>query len=516
MSAHGDLSSRHAFEVRHTHDGVELLLHPGGSETPAPSVDEIAAALRGSAIASIDSLVIARALATHARNPHAALVTTVGFPNVPVSARPPCAILVSLDRLAAFAVPVQPPAVPEGPEVPEVPAAAPTDTDDAEMADSGTTAPPPAVAAPEPPLTAAELRRRLVEAGVTRGLLDAVIDAFADGVVLDEIRCVARGLQPVAGVDARLEYHIESDAPGAPTGRGSGSIDLHALTAHRFVSEQTVLVTRVPPIAGAPGYDVLGVVIEPPAVRDADLRQVAGTNTEVVGETLVAGITGRPVVNARGAVDVLPVFEVPGNLDFHVGNIEFPGDVIVRGDVRPGFSIVAGGSVTVGGLVEGASITAGHDVMVLGTVGEHRTTLEVGGDLRARYLHTTDARVAGTVTVASEVVGCTITAERITTGSQGRVVGGYIEATNSIDTGMFGSREGRSTEARVTSTAPDAVIRVRRAVEPGLLLSVGGASLQIRDELSGASFWNVHGTVTALAAGVDLGQVEVRRAEAAA
>jgi len=188
----------------------------------------------------------------------------------------------------------------------------------------------------------------------------------------------------------------------------------------------------------------------------------------------------------------------------------------VRGDVRPGFAIVAGGSVTVGGLVEGASITAGHDVTVLGTVGEHRTTLEVGGDLHARYLHTTDARVAGSVTVGTEIVSCSVTAERVTTGAQGRIVGGYVEAISSIDTGTVGSREGRPTEARVTSDAPDAVIRIRRVAEPGILLSVGGTAVRIRDEIAGASFWSAHGTLMSLPSNADVAAAEARRSEPAA
>ena len=508
MTGDGETTPHRDFEIRHAHDRVELVLHPSDDAAP-PSVEVIGAELRGSAVAAVDTMVIARALSTHRRNPQAALVTTVGFPHVPPSAAPPCAVVVSLDRLAAFVIPVLPPVAPEVPAA-EVPVEAGGDGSAGTMV---TSEPPP----PEPVLvTAATLRERLVEAGVVSGLLDAVIEAFGDGLVLEEIVCVARGLRAVPGVDALLEYHIESEAPGAPVGVGEGAIDLHALTAHRFVEERTPLVTRRPSVAGAAGYDVRGAVLEPPTVREADLQKVAGANTEVDGDTLVATIAGRPVVNPRGAVDVLPVFEVSGNLDFHVGNIEFPGDVIVRGDVRPGFSIKAGGSVTIGGLVEGASITAGHDLTVLGTVGEHRTTLDVGGNLHARYLHTTDARVAGAVTVASEIVSCSIAAASITTNSQGRIVGGYIEAVSTIDTGTFGSKEGRSTEVCVTSEEPDAVIRARRAVEPGLLVSVSGQSLPIRDEMSSASFWNVNGTVTMLPAGADLAAAEARRTEVAA
>ncbi len=507
MTGEADPPSHPAFELRHAHDRVELVLYP--AHEAAPSVEAISAELRSTAVGAVDSMTIARALSTHARNPHGTLVTTVGYPYVLASTEPPCTVVMSLDRLAAFIVPVLPPARPATAAASEAPAEP--------LADAGDSVVPEPEPEPAPALlTAAELRQRLADAGVVAGLLDDVIDAYGDGMVPEEICCVARGVRAVPGVDARLEYHIESEAPGAPVGVGEGAIDLHALSAHRFVVEHTPLVTHWPAIPGTPGFDVRGTVLEPPPVRETDLQKVAGANTEVTGDTLAATIAGRPVVNPRGAVDVLPVFEVAGNLDFHVGNIEFPGDVIVRGDVRPGFSIKAGGSVTISGLVEGASITAGHDLSVLGTVGEHRTTLEVGGNLRARYLHTTDARVTGAVTVASEIVSCSIAAASITTNSQGRVVGGYIEAVTTIDTGTFGSKEGRSTEVCVTSEEPDAVIRARRAVEPGLLLSVGGRSLPIRDEISSASFWNVNGVVVTLPAGADLAAAEARRAEEAA
>jgi hypothetical protein len=206
---------------------------------------------------------------------------------------------------------------------------------------------------------------------------------------------------------------------------------------------------------------------------------------------------------------VVPVYEVAGDLNYGVGNIDFPGDVVVKGDVRPGFTINAGGAVAVRGLVEGATITAGHDLAVLGVVGERGSTFEVGGDLAAQYLHSTNARVAGTATVAREIVNCQLIANRIATSSTGRIVGGSVIAQTDIDAGALGGANGILTEVSVLSRDPSAVIRARRSAHPGAVLRIGGIRRQLEDELEAASFWDVEGTIVSLPAGAD--EDEVRK-----
>ena len=536
MSPDGDLDLEpsEAFEIALSGRRVELLLHPPASGRPRPDPGAIIAALRGSPLRSIDSDHVARALAEHAETPPDARTDVripVGEVTVPAYDGAPCAIVVSIDRLAAYAVPVDPPPDPplDPPVDPPADPAADTSIDSPPAdttASDETATPPPASAAAEaePPtptpaetgpllVTADELRALLLAAGVSEGLLDDVIDGFGAGAPNPDARCMARGYHPVAGADARLEYHVDPNMRGTPLPIEHGTVDFHELAIQRFVPAGAPLVTRHLPIAGSPGLDVLGTVTEPPSVKNVDLARVAGANTVVEGDTVIAGIVGRPVINSRGAIEVLPVFEVAGNVDYAVGNIDFPGDVIVHGDMKSGFSIVAGGSVSVRGLVEGASITAAHDLSVMGAVGTHGTVFEVGGDLKARYLHTTQARVAGTLTVISEIVNCTISAEQVSTSSQGRIIGGLIVAHTDVDAGTLGSREGNVTEVRVTSQEPEAVIRARRTVHPGLVVLIGEAHKRIEDEIDGASFWNVGGTVVGLKPTADIAAAEAARAE---
>lgn len=482
----------------------------------APSVATILRTLQTSPLKSVDRAAIERALeeATAATGP---VRVTVGQVVLPAGAEPPCAIVLSKDRLAAYAAPVLPdldapklPAAPAAPIVPDAddaPDAAPPEVSDSDAPEleSAEAASRPEEAAVEAPtlLTDWVLRKLLNEAGVTTGRLNEVIATFEGGAPLLDITCVALGTRPAPGVDAKLEFHFDEPAESAPVLRDDGSVDHHAAVARRFVEEAALLVTRHPPAPGTAGYDVFGKVTEPPPPRDIDLARIAGKNTNVVDNTLLAAAAGRAVHTSSGGVEVLPVFEVGGDVDYSVGNIDFPGDVVVRGDVKSGFTISARGAVTVRGLVEGASITAGRDLALTGVVGERMTLLHVGGNLSASYLHTTEAQVAGAINVVGEIVNCTLTAERVQTSAKGRIVGGEVTARVEIDSGMLGSREGRTTHLCVTSDGPAAVIRGRRGVYSGVVVQVGTARRVITDETEPCSFWNAGGAIVSLRADID-------------
>lgn len=478
---------------------MELLLHAPEAGGAPPTLEEIVAAFRSSPLRSVDRDRIAHVLAEHA----GAMTETrseVGEVAAPPYDGLPCAVVISPDRLAAYVVPVV------------LPATSPATIDEPSSPSAGDQVPAePSSDATAPPLvTTAQLRSLLAASAVIGGLLDDVINGFGDGAPLADIRCVARGQRPIPGVAARLEYHVDQGAPRPPVSADEhGTVDFHELAVQRFVSAGTPLITKHPMTPGTAGCNVLGVVTEPPRVQDIDLARLAGPNTTVEGDVVTANVTGRPVVNPQGAVEVLPIFEVAGDVDYAVGNIDFPGDVVVRGDVKSGFSITSGGSISVKGIVERASLTAAHDISVMGAVS---TTIEAGGDLSARYLHSTESKVAQTVNVVGEIVNCTITADRVHTSSQGRIVGGVITAHLDVDTGTLGSRDGKATEVHVTSQEPEAVIRARRAAQPGVVIVIGGARKQIQDEIDGASFWEVSGSVLALKAMADLAAAEAARA----
>ncbi len=51
-------------------------------------------------------------------------------------------------------------------------------------------------------------------------------------------------------------------------------------------------------------------------------------------------------------------------VDVNTGHVNFEGSVVIKGDVEVGMKVTASGTVTVGGVVESATITAGADIIV--------------------------------------------------------------------------------------------------------------------------------------------------------
>lgn len=488
------------FDVAFRGRSVDVIVHPRPAGQAPPSVDAIVAALKRTPLERAPRDLIGRSLeaaddpALEVRIPVGQLQATTDNPAVP------CAIMISADALAAYAVPAI--------QIRRVEAPAPADGGgddgpDAAPADGDAPLPslPPAPMART--LSATLLRQLLAAANVTTGIREDVVAAFGMGEPLTRITCVALGDAPIAGTDAELEYHFDRNPRLVPRERADGSVDFHSMLVERFVADGAVLVTRHPSVAEQAGQTVLGerLLMAPP--RDVLLPPLIGEHTEVRGDHLVATLGGRPMANAAGRIDIIPVYEVAGDLGYSVGNIDFPGDVIIRGDVRPGFAIAATGSIVVQGLVESASLTAGQDLTVMGVVGERWSVFVVGGDLTAQYLHTTEAHVTGTVQVAREIMNCRIEAQRVAMNANGRLVGGTVTAQTEIDAGAIGAANGTLTEVTVLARDPGAVIRARRAAHPGIVVRVGGGRREIADVLEAVSFWDVAGTVLTLRAGAE-------------
>lgn len=476
------------FDIAFRGRSIDVIVLARAADEPAPTVDAIVSALKRTPLERAPRDLIGRSLESAAdpslevRIPVGQLHASTDNPAVP------CAILISADALAAFAVPAVQVQRPEAP-------ASPAD------AEPSLPALPPAPMARV--LSASVLRQLLATANVTHGVREDVVGAFGMGEPLTRITCVALGDAPVPGTDAELEYHFDRDPGLVPRERADGSVDFHSMIVERFVADGAALVTRHPPVAECAGRTVLGEALLMAPPRDILLAPLIGEHTEVRGDQLVATLGGRPITNAAGRIDIVPVYEVAGDLGYAVGNIDFPGDVVVRGDVRPGFSITATGSIVVQGLVESATLTAGGNLTVMGVVGEHWSVFSVGGDLTAQYLHTTEARVHGTVTVAREIMNCRIEAERLAMSSSGRLVGGVVTARSGIDAGTIGAANGTLTEVTVLARTPGAVIRARKSAHPGVVIRVGGGRREVSDELEAVSFWDIAGTVLTLRASAE-------------
>lgn len=351
-------------------------------------------------------------------------------------------------------------------------------------------------------ITDSDIRAALAVQRIAFGVLDDAVALFAGGQPLEAPVRVARGLAPSASRNARIEVLVDTTQSSAPRVRADGSVDFHEVATHRSVEPATVLARRDPPVAGVPGRDVYGRAIQVAAARDLSLSRNQGKGTAIEGEDLVAVLAGRPVIT-RDRIDILPVYEVKGDVGFGVGNIDFPGDVVIRGDVQPGFTVRAGGTVTIQGIADRATISAGHDIAARGITGDQTCSLEAGGDVIAHYLHNVTLRAGGRLRVQREIVNCRVECARVEVPAGGRIVGGRISARDEIIAGTIGSNQSTTTIVEVLSRCEGhrGVVRAAKVVHPGVVIAVGNATHHLEEERSGTSFWESESELICLGPG---------------
>jgi uncharacterized protein (DUF342 family) len=74
-------------------------------------------------------------------------------------------------------------------------------------------------------------------------------------------------------------------------------------------------------------------------------------------------IMGRPEIK-EGVISVYEVFETSADVDVTTGNIDFVGDVIIKGNINDGMKVKSGGNVLLLGSITGGEIEAAGDVTV--------------------------------------------------------------------------------------------------------------------------------------------------------
>lgn len=89
-----------------------------------------------------------------------------------------------------------------------------------------------------------------------------------------------------------------------------------------------------------------------------------GSGIILKDDTKVASKINGNLVLGNDTLDVMPVFVTMGDVSSETNNIVFPGTVIVKGDVQPGYKVKAAGNVYVYGKADPVSIEAEGDVFI--------------------------------------------------------------------------------------------------------------------------------------------------------
>jgi uncharacterized protein (DUF342 family) len=313
------------------------------------------------------------------------------------------------------------------------------------------------------PVTAVEAQQALTGRNVLWGMIPGAVESLVEAAATlpegeSATAVVARGVAPQPGRDAVVQIDERlTMAGGQPAIREDGTVDFFALGLVRNVAEGIELIRKEPAIKGVAGLSVTGAQIVAPDGKDYPFKPGKGVRVSPDGLCIVADVAGHAVQGRDGTVSVSPIFEIMGDVDTAVGNIDFVGSVVVRGSIHTSFTVRAGQNVEVWGGIEGAVVEAGGDVIVrYGIQGAGRGRVVAGGKVQCKFLENADLRCRRDLLVVDGILHSRIRSggKVQVVGRRGAIMGGQVKAAEEITTRFLGTPQATLTEVEV-GTAPE-------------------------------------------------------------
>ncbi len=308
------------------------------------------------------------------------------------------------------------------------------------------------------PMPKAEFMREFTSRGISYGYDEAAIDAFLASRPYCTDVVLVKGLPPVQGSDATIEYFFNTDPRVKPTLKEDGTVDFFNLNTINHCKKGDLLARLHPAVLGKPGMNVKGERIKPRDVKQAILKFGHNIDINESKTELFSQVSGH-VSYVEGKVFVSNVFQVE-NVDNSVGNIDYDGSVQVNGNVCENFSIKAKGSIEVRGIVEGAYLEAGENIIIArGMNGMHKGVLKAGGNVVSKFLENVKVSAGGFIETESIMHSDVVAGTDIrVNGKHGIIAGGRACATNSIEVKNLGSGMGSDT---VVEVGMDTTVKTR-------------------------------------------------------
>jgi len=294
--------------------------------------------------------------------------------------------------------------------------------------------------------TIQEVKDVLRKNGVVYGVLENVIKQFCDNPskYYNVPLPVASGIPPVPGVDARIEYtflNVVTD-DRKPRELDDGRVDYYTVTSIANVSKGQLLARKHPAGPGEPGMAVTGEKVPPKQGKDVPIKPGKNVVLNEDRSHLYAAIDGQVSFTDNDKVNVFPVFEVNGDVDFSTGNIDFVGTVVIRGSVPTGFRIRASGDIRILGSVEGAELEAGGSVEIKsGIVAQDKGHVIAGQNVITSFIQNGNVTAGKEVIVSQSIMFSTVRAGKnvLCNGQKGIIIGGTIQAGEKIGARVIGN-----------------------------------------------------------------------------
>ena len=179
---------------------------------------------------------------------------------------------------------------------------------------------------------------------------------------------VAEGKRPINGTSSKIKYLFKNTSYRNPDFDTEKRVNLMDHTIIPTVKVGDVLAVIIAPaVPGRDGVTVTGEVLKAIDGRDIWLKAGSGAALLDEGTKVVAASNGRAIFK-NNIISVIPTLTINHDVDVSTGNVNFEGDIIIKGSVSENLKVTAYGDITVFGNVYHANIHAEGNVRIHGNI----------------------------------------------------------------------------------------------------------------------------------------------------
>jgi uncharacterized protein len=264
---------------------------------------------------------------------------------------------------------------------------------------------------------------------------------------------IASGMAPVDGEDGDVQYLYDQDLKEKkPAEMVDGTVDHREVQRLANVRKGQLIATRTLAKEGSNGKAVTGETLFARRGKEAKVKLGKNVVTDPEQLSVYAAIDGIVVKTDREKLNVFPIYEVNGDVDYNIGNIDFVGTVLVRGNVLTGFRIKAEGDIRILGGVEGAELEAGGSIEIqAGILGHNKGLIKAGKNVKSSFIQDANVQASEDIIVSQSIMHSNIRAGRhvVCTGPKGLIVGGLIQAGEKVTARTIGNTMSTATAVEV-------------------------------------------------------------------
>lgn len=291
-----------------------------------------------------------------------------------------------------------------------------------------------------------EIMSDLEHNGVRHGILEHNIDIYLKARQFCTDFVIAKATEPVQGKDAVITYHFSTQVSSKPTIKEDGTVDFHHIDNINHIEAGALLATLQPAELGKPGIDISGAPIKQAKVAVKMLQHGQNIHLSDDQTKMYSDVDGH-VSLVEDKVFVSNTYEVPADVSTSTGDIVYDGNVHVKGNVITGFKIEAKGDIIVDGVVEGATLIAGGQIVLRrGIQGMNRGVLRAKGNIVTKFIENSEVYAGGEIStdaiMHSDVVA---KGDIVSTGKRGLIIGGTVKSEANISMKVAGSTMGTKT-----------------------------------------------------------------------